>query len=113
MRQWFDLLHEKVRDPDKHFFIYDAPGVYFLAGDTTAKGDALFDEAEKLAAGNDVALPEIRKARLCLRFVKIAQHGGDNATLDQFAKDCKSFGVTMLTEGWGVDEWINTKRPKK
>jgi hypothetical protein len=52
------------------------------------------------------------KARLCLRFVKIAQHGADNATLDQFAKDCKSFGITLLTEGWDVDTWINSKRKK-
>jgi hypothetical protein len=112
MRQWFDLLHETVRDPSKHFFIYDNPGVYFLAGDTTTKGDQLFDEAEKLATKNDVALHEIMKARLCLRFVKIAQHGADNATLDQFAKDCKSFGITLLTEGWDVDTWINSKRKK-
>jgi hypothetical protein len=44
--------------------------------------------------------------------VKIAQHGADNATLDQFAKDCKSFGITLLTEGWDVDTWINSKRKK-
>ncbi len=112
MRQWFDLLHQKVRDPNKHFFIYDGPGVYYLSGDTTTKGDQLFDQAEKLAATDASALHEIQKARLCLRYVEIAQKGADNATLDQFAKDCKSFGVTMLTEGWDTDTWINSKRKK-
>jgi len=112
MRQWFDLLHEKVRDPNKHFFIYDQPGVYYLTGDTTTKGDQFFDKAEKLAANDAQALHEIQKARLCLRYVEIAQKGADNATLDQFVKDCKTFDVTMLTEGWDVNTWINAKRKK-
>ena len=42
MRKWFDLLHQRVRDPSKHFFIYDPPTVHYLSDDVIAQGEALF-----------------------------------------------------------------------
>jgi hypothetical protein len=46
MRAWFDVLHAKAREPDKHIFIYDPPTAHYLSVDVIAAGDKFFDEAE-------------------------------------------------------------------
>ena len=81
MRAWFDLLHAKVADPQAHFFIYSPPTIGYLSDDVLAKGDQLFDEAEKLAAGDKVASEYVAKERLCLRYVHIAAIPGSIRSL--------------------------------
>src|SRR4029079_273227 len=55
MRKWFDLLHEKARNPKQHFTCYVNVDAAYLADDVLKKGDRFFDEAEKLAAGDETA----------------------------------------------------------
>jgi len=105
MRQWFDLLHAKVRDPGKHFFIYDPPTVHYLSADVVAAGDALFDEAQKLAAGQAQATEYLAKARLGLRYVKLMQKPTDGPELQSFLAAVRRFGITQLREGQGLDAW--------
>jgi hypothetical protein len=105
MRQWFDLLHEKVRDPQQHFFIYDRPTVYYLSADVLAKGDELFDEATRLAAGNAEALEHLAKARLWLRYTRLAQKPTEGPELRGFLEDVRRFGITQISEGQSVDAW--------
>jgi len=112
MRQWFDLLHEKVKPADRHFFIYDGPSIHYLAGDTLAKGDQLFDQAQKLTVEDRAAWLEIQKARLWLRYVKIAQGKSDQKEIDEFVKACRYFKITMITEGQGLDAWAAAHKAK-
>ena len=103
MRKWFDLLHDRVRGPDKHFFIYDPPTVHYLSDDVLAAGEALFDEAEKLAAGDDVAVEYVAKARLGLRYVKLMRRPKVDDVFRAFMRDARRFGVTQLREGQPID----------
>ena len=49
MRRWLDLQHEKVRAPEAHFGISDAPGqVPFLTAGAVAEGDRLKQERERI-----------------------------------------------------------------
>jgi hypothetical protein len=112
MKAWFDLLHEKVRDPKQHFGIYIPATIYYMTGDTVAKGDQFFDEAQKLAKDDEVASRELRKARLWLRFTKIAQHGGSNEEIADFVKTCRAFSITLVSEGASLDQWEASHRAK-
>ena len=103
MRKWFDLLHQQVRGPDKHFFIYDPPTVHYLSDDVIAQGERLFDEAEKLAAPDAVAVEYVAKARLGLRYVKLMRRPRVDDEFRAFMKDARKFGITQLREGQPID----------
>jgi hypothetical protein len=105
MRGWFDLLHAKARPPEQHFFIYSPPTVHYLSADVVAQGDKLFDEAEKLVAGNAVAGEYVAKARLGLRYVKLMQNKKTGPELESFVADVKKFGIQQLREGQAVEVW--------
>jgi hypothetical protein len=106
MRKWFDLLHKRIRAPEAHFYIYDAPAkVPYLAGNVTAEGDRLFDDAQNLAADDPVALEYIAKARLGLRYVKLMQQPAVNHEFHAFLADVRRFGITQLREGQPLDQW--------
>lgn len=112
MRKWFDLLHEKARDPGKHFFIYDPPTVHYMSADVIKAGDELYDEAEKLAAGNAAALEYVRKSRLGLRYVKLMQQPGLGPEFDSFLADVRGFGIKEIREGRQVDVWEQDYRKR-
>jgi hypothetical protein len=105
MRKWFELLHERVRRPDKHFFIYDPPTVHYLSDDVIAQGERLFDEAEKLAATDTVVLEYVAKARLGLRYVKLMRRPRVDDEFRAFMKDARKFGITQLREGQPIDSF--------
>lgn len=104
MRQWFDLLHEKARNPEKHFFIFDPPTVHYLSPDVLAAGDGFFDQAQKLA-DSDLAREYVAKSRLWLRYVKLSQSPAVGPELDAFLADVRGFGITQLREGQPLDRW--------
>ena len=111
MRQWFDLLHAKARsDPNLHFFIFDGPSVGYLTADVLEAGERLFDEAARLAGDDATAAEYVAKARLTLRYVRLAQRPRAGAELDQFLADCRRFGLTQLREGQGIDDWEKAYR---
>ncbi len=117
MRLWFDLLHEKVRGPDKHFFIFDRiERVHYITDDVLAEGDRLFDEAVKLAAQQAVALEYVKKARLWLRYAKVMKHPTAGPEFTSFMADVRKLGVTQLREGQPIDAWEKeylSRVPKK
>src|SRR5439155_10339013 len=93
MRRWFDLLHEKARDPKQHFVCYsDINAVGYLTPDVLKKGDELFDQAEQLAGDDATAKRYVAKNRLCLRYVKIAKNAGGE-DVGKFVADCRKFGI--------------------
>ena len=105
MRQWFDLLHAKARPPEQHFYIYSPPTVHYLSADVLAQGDKLFDDAEKLAAGNATATEYVAKSRLCLRYTRLMQNPTKGPELQSFVNDVKKFGIQQLREGQPVAAW--------
>jgi hypothetical protein len=105
MRKWFDLLHEKARDPNRHFFIFDPPAVHYMSAEVLVEGDKLFDEAERLAEGNATAKEYVAKARLGLRYVKLARKPTDGPEFTSFMADVRKFGIGQLREGQSVDAW--------
>ena len=111
MRQWFDLLQQKVNVPDKHLHIYQDFNAYFLPQDVISTGDRLFDEAQKLAQGNDTASQYVAKARLSLRYVKLMQ-APDAAQLASLLEDLHKFGINRLAEGQTMDAWEKALRAR-
>ncbi len=105
MRKWFDLLHERARDPNHHLFIYDPPTHPIFSEEVLAAGDALFDEAEKLATGDDIAVEYVWKARISLRYLKLARAPKEGPELDGFFADLRKLGVTQPREGQPLDAW--------
>lgn len=105
MQKWFDLLHEKVRDPNQHLFIWTAPASPIFSTDVVAQGDGLFDEAQKLAASDPVASDYVTKARLSLRFVKLVQHPTRGEAYTRFIADLKRRGITSIKEGQPLADW--------
>lgn len=106
MRGWFDLLHSKARDPERHFFIYDSPTkVHYLAADVVGAGDRLFDEAEKLAVGDATAADYVAKSRLWLRYVKLMQHPTAGPEFQAFMAEVRRRGITQLREGQTLEKW--------
>jgi hypothetical protein len=103
MRRWFDLMHMQVRAADKHLFIYDPPTAHYLSADVLAEGDRLFDQAEKLAAGDAVAEQYVAKARLGLRYAKLMQRPRVDDEFRAFMSDVRRFGITQLREGQPID----------
>lgn len=106
MRKWFDLLHEQVRPPDKHFYISTSPAeAPYLTDAVIQQGDVLFDEAQRLAGADRVAGEYVAKARLGLRYVKLMRkpEGGD--AFQQFMADVRKFGITQLREGQPLQDW--------
>jgi hypothetical protein len=118
MRAWFDLLHERVRRPDKHMFIYDHPPTHYLTDDVLGEGDKLFDEAERLATGDGQAAGYVSKSRLWLRYARLASHPAEGPDLDRFLADVKAAGIKQLREGGSIDAWeaeyrANARKRKK
>jgi hypothetical protein len=107
MRAWFDLLHKNAADPKHHFTCYVDTNAYYIPAEAISKGDELFDEAETLAKGNATASEYVAKSRLWLRFVKLARHvGGED--VNKFFADCKKFGITHISEGQKLKEWVTS-----
>ncbi len=105
MQKWFALLHEQVRDPNQHLFIWTAPASPIFAPPVIEKADALFDDAEKRAAGDPVATDYVAKARLSLRFVKLVQHPAGGDEYQHFIADLHRRGIASIREGQPLETW--------
>ena len=105
MRRWFDLLHDRTRDPKRHLHIFDAPTEHFFNEDLLDKGDKLFKQAIDLTANDPLAREYVEKAHLDLRYVHLMLHPKAGRTLDAFLADVQKFGITHLSESLTVEAW--------
>jgi hypothetical protein len=112
MRRWFDLLHERASDPAHHFSYFDRPGVHYLDGDVLPTGDKLFDEAQKLAAGDATAADYVAKSRLWLRYAKLVRNPTDGPELTNFLAELHLRGIGNTAEHQSVAEWERQYRSK-
>ena len=104
MRQWFDLLHEKVKPPERHLHIFERPTNYFLTPEVLAAGDKLFDEAQGLCGGDETARYYVGKARLGLKYVELVRKPEAKA-FEAFKGELGKYGVNHLSERQALSDW--------
>jgi len=75
MRDYIDLLENKVRDDHIHMFIWAGVGEPYLADEVLTEANRLFDEAERAVAGEPDVLHRVKVARLGIQYVAL-QRGG-------------------------------------
>lgn len=74
IRQYIDLLHDKVEKENIHVFIWANPRAAYLSDDVLARANELFDEAERLASSDPVRLRRVQIARLPLYYVALERY---------------------------------------
>ena len=107
MRQWFDLVHDQVKDPQKHLFVYDPVRPELFSPEVIARGDELLTQAAGLAAADPVAPRSCRGRQLDLRYVKLALHPTQGPELQKFIDDARGFEITYFREQWPLQKWLS------
>jgi hypothetical protein len=74
MRAYFNLLHEKVRDPNVHMHLYSGLEAGYLPPDIVDKMTSLFDEAETLVKEQPEYLKRVRKERMGEWYTRLIMH---------------------------------------
>ncbi|MCJ8014192.1 DUF4838 domain-containing protein [Paenibacillus sp. KQZ6P-2] len=107
LRQYIDMLHDKVEQEHIHTGIYDPPTSEYLSKELIEKSAALFDRAEILADNEEIAY-RIHIARLPIRYVQLSTMPKDvpnrQELIDQFFADVRAAGITALWEGRSLEK---------
>ncbi len=103
LRQYIDLLHQKVRRDDIHATA--APSEY-LTRELVNRADELFDEAEAATADDPVSLLRVKQARMGIQLVKISRHDEFFSSLKKYEaavskleQTARESGVSSLADG--------------
>ena len=56
-------LHERVKDPNRHVYVYVAPDANLFPPELIAQGDKFFDQAQQLTANDPLASEYVAKSR--------------------------------------------------
>ncbi len=111
IRQYVDLIHEPVKDPNAHMHIFCDVDNPHIVDDVIARGDALLDEAESVAESTEV-LERIEKAHLPIWYVRIRKMADDDPArkplLDRFVAVAKRNGIVEMGEARPLDRWVET-----
>jgi hypothetical protein len=81
IRQYIDLLHDKVERDNIHVMIWANPAAAYLTDEILARGNELFDEAERLVSSDPVLLERVQIARLPLYYVALERYKPKNGRL--------------------------------
>lgn len=114
IQEWLDLLHAAPRaDRKLEVHIWDRPTAPYLSDTTLDKGIALFNDAEKAAAGSPAAREEVDRARLALEYVLCVRRGATYTPAGAtepvgktLATKIKRYGITQVREGEPVAEFL-------
>ncbi len=117
IRQYIALLHQKVQEDNIHVHIYDAPTSAYLTKQIINQADELFDKAQAAVADDPVLLLRVHKERLPIDYVKISRPGECfsswqeyDATVEEFARIAKEWGIARIREGALLDERLKQWR---
>ncbi len=106
IRQYIDMLHEKVQKENIHLNIWTPPTAAYLSKEIINRADELFDRAEAAVADDPVKLLRVKKERLSVDYVKLSRPKEffptwqeHNATLEEFAQVAKKWGNVYVREG--------------
>lgn len=109
MRQWLALMHAPARK-GVDATIYDPPTAPYLTPELLSKGEALFDDAERVTKGDRRALEEVQKARVSLEYVQVMRSKPDDprrpALVAKLAADIHRFGITETSEGGSAQTFL-------
>ncbi|HID11332.1 MAG TPA: DUF4838 domain-containing protein [Candidatus Latescibacteria bacterium] len=120
IREYIDMLHSKVRDPEAHMNLYSSPyEVSYLTSEVLRKASDLFDEAERLADDDQVAF-RVEAARIPIEYARLALTSGyrvedrklvpgpdaDEGQLRRFAEMLKGHGIVQVSEGRSLEEFL-------
>jgi hypothetical protein len=119
IRQYIDLLHDKVASENIHFHIWEGPNAPYLTDDILVQSDALWDQAEAAVAAEPTVLRRVREARMGHDWVSLERTGSATTTpyqfgdgryqadvdpaftrrLERFSNAVQTSGLTALSEG--------------
>jgi hypothetical protein len=122
VRQYLDLLHDKVERDHIHMPIWEGPGAAYLTREIIARSDQLLDDAQRRAASDPGPLERVKELRLSLQYAKMRQAQptyalvGENyqasvlpawyePTVREFFEVAKRNGVTLINEGRRLDDY--------
>jgi hypothetical protein len=108
IREYIDMLHNKVREDNIHMTIRARPDSEFLAPEIIRRANELFDEAERLADDDDV-LHRVHVARLPIQYVQISTLSEDapkrQKLIDRFFEVVDKAGITNISEGRSIQQY--------
>ena len=70
IREYFDMLHNKVRDEHIHVHLYSGPEAGYLTQEVIGQAKKYFDDAERMADDEEV-LNRVKKARLSIQYAEL------------------------------------------
>ena len=112
--RYVKMLHDKVDQDNVHMHLYTNPAQGYLPDEVVARGQELFDEAEKLVENDPELLERVRVARMPLTYARIFPRNGYTlkGSLLRFQGDIASlteagaFVQRMQTHGFQtIREW--------
>lgn len=107
IREYIDLLRDKVVNENIHMGIYDPPSAAYLSKDVVEKSLQLFARAETLAENEEI-LGRVRHARMAVDYVVLAQMDKDDparkATIAKFFDRVKEEGITSVRESYTIEQ---------
>ena len=117
IREYLEMLHKKVRDDNTHAFLWTKVSVSYLAPEIIGRASELFDEAERLVAGDPDLLNRVQVARLGIQYVKLTRPTACGLSqadawemLGEFKRLVEKNGVTHTREGGAnAPQWIAEK----
>ena len=100
IRKYIRLLTDHLVQNNVHMRINDDPRTY-ITDEALEAADALWDEAEALAA-DEAELTRIRRSRIQVRYCQLQRMTLENpereGLLDDFERDIQAFGITHIRE---------------
>ena len=107
--RYVDLMQQQVATTNVHAHIFDNPKAKYLNKEVLAAANTVFDEAERLAAGNGTILKRVQTARLPVWYVQLAANhipaAERAALLEKFLAVARRAGVSNISEGKTLDAW--------
>jgi len=125
IREYIDMLHDKVEDENIHMNFWQGPDAEYLSDDILARADSLWNEAERAVAGNDAILERVQTDRLSVDYAVInrdmtrggawvVDHDGlrlgvnpaFTGRVERFCRLAERAGIVRLKEyGYTIDEF--------
>jgi len=117
IREYLEILQEAVRDDGPHAFLWTKVNVAYLSPKIIRRASELFDEAERLVAGDPDVLNRVQVARLGIQYVKLTRPSVCDLSqadawemLGEFNRVVKKTGVTHTREGGAnMPQWLTEK----
>ena len=132
IRQYIDLLHDRVERENIHVHIFDPPTKPYLDYDLLRPANDLWEEAERLAAGDAAVLRRVQISRMSVDYAIMERARAELKQLlaaitsrppiaalavqrfHPFMKTLETSGMTRLREGQNLDLNSTARRlPKR